>query len=65
MAKEAKFYMIENVGGVEENASTSHIQTFIATSSFLDIKSVHLQTSSNVPNSNILQLETVEAQAII
>jgi hypothetical protein len=41
------------------------IQTPIATSSFSDIKSVHLQTSSNVPNSNIFQLETIETQAII
>jgi hypothetical protein len=57
--------MIENVGGIEENASTPHIQIPIVTSSFSDIKSVHLQTSNNVPNSNILQLETIEAQAII
>jgi hypothetical protein len=27
MAKEAKFCMIENVGGVDENASTPHIHS--------------------------------------
>ncbi len=57
--------MIKNVGGVDENASTPHIQTPITTSSFLDIKNVHLQISSNVPNSDIFQLEIIEKQDII
>jgi hypothetical protein len=56
--------MIENVGRVDENALAPHIQTSITTSSFLDIESVHLQTSSNVPNFNVFQLETIEAQVI-
>ncbi len=61
MVEEAKFCMIESVGEVDENASTFHTRTPIITSSFLDIESVHLQTSNNVPNLNALQLETIEA----
>jgi len=39
-------------------------QTPITTSSFLDIESVHLQIGNNVPNLNVFQLVTIEAQAI-
>jgi hypothetical protein len=56
--------MIESVGKVDENALTPHIQTLIATSSFSNVESVHLQISSNVPNLNVFQLETIEAQVI-
>ncbi len=59
MVEEANVCMIENVGRVDENASTPHTQTPIATSSFLNVENVHLQTSSNVPNLNVLQLKTI------
>ncbi len=39
-------------------------QTPITTSSFLDIESVHLQIGNNVPNLNVFQLVTIEAQVI-
>ncbi len=41
-----------------------HTQTPIITFSFSNIENVHLQTGNNVPNSNVLQLETIKAQAI-
>jgi len=51
MFEEANFCMIENVGGVDENALTAHIQTPLPTSSFSKVESiVHLQASNNVPN---------------
>jgi hypothetical protein len=48
--------MIESVDKVNENEQTFHIQTLIATSSLLDVESVHLQTWSNVPNLNVSNL---------
>jgi hypothetical protein len=57
--------MIENVGGIHENALAPHTQTPIVTSSFLNIENVHLQTNNNVPNLNVLQLETIKTQVII
>jgi hypothetical protein len=62
MVEEAKFCMIASVGGIDENASAPHIQTHLPTSSFSEVESiVHLQAGSNVPNLDVLQLETVEA----
>jgi hypothetical protein len=40
------------------------LKTPIATSSFSNVESVHLQIGNNVPNLNAFQLETIEAQAI-
>jgi len=51
MVEEVEFSMIENVGGVDENALTPHIQTPLPTSSFLEVESfMHLQGGNNVPN---------------
>jgi hypothetical protein len=51
MVEEAKFCIIENVGGVDENALVPHIQTPLPTSSFSKVESiVHLQVGNNVPN---------------
>jgi hypothetical protein len=60
MVEEVEFCMIESVGGVDENALVPHIQTPIATFSFLDVESVHLQIGNNVPNLGAFQLETIE-----
>jgi hypothetical protein len=65
MVEEAEFCMIDSVGGIDENASTPHIQTHLPTSSFSKVESImHLQVGSNVPNLDVLQLETIKAQAI-
>jgi hypothetical protein len=66
MVEKAEFCMIESVGGVDKNASTPHIQTPLLTSSFSEVESiVHFQVGSNVPNSNVQQLETIKTQAIV
>jgi hypothetical protein len=62
MVEEAEFCMIESVGGIDENALAPHIQTHLPTSSFSKVESImHLQAGKNVPNLNVLQLETIEA----
>jgi len=61
MVEEVKFCMIEGVGGIDENALVPHIQKNLPTSSFSKVESiVHLQANSNVPNLNVLQLETIK-----
>jgi len=55
---ETYFCMIESVGEVDENALALH-KTYIITSSFLNIKNVHLQINNNVSNLNVFQLETI------
>jgi hypothetical protein len=62
MVGKEKNCMIENVGGVDKNASVPHIQTPLLTSAFSEVESImHLQAGSNVANSNVLELETIKA----
>ncbi len=61
MVEEVEFCMIEGVGRIDENALAPHIQKNLLTSSFSKVESiVHLQASSNTPNLDVLQFETIE-----
>jgi hypothetical protein len=50
---------------VKVATSTPHIQRHLPTYSFLKVENiVHLQAGSNVPNLDVLQLETIKTQVI-